>query len=47
MSSMEEYVFSAETESTPSDQVAEPTYIWSLIALMIAIVFYLFLFQII
>jgi hypothetical protein len=44
---MEEYVFSAETEPTPSDAVTEPTYIWSLIALMIAIVFYLFLLQII
>jgi hypothetical protein len=47
ISSMEKYVFSAKEEATPSDQIAEPTYVWNLVALMIAIIFCLFSFQII
>jgi hypothetical protein len=44
---MERYVFSAKEEATPSDQIAEPTYVWNLIALIIAIMFCLFSFEII
>jgi hypothetical protein len=44
---MEKYVFSAEEKSTPPDQIAEPTYVWNLIALIIAIIFCLFSFEII
>jgi len=44
---MEKYLFSAEKEFIPSDQIAEPTYIWNLIALIIAIIFCFFLFRII
>jgi hypothetical protein len=44
---MEKYVCSSEKEFIHSDQIAEPTYIWNLIALIIATIFCLFLFQII
>jgi hypothetical protein len=44
---MEKYVFSAEKESIPSYQIAEPIYVLNLIALIIAIIFCFFLFRII
>jgi hypothetical protein len=47
ISFMERYVFSAKEEATPSDQIAEPTYVWNLIAVIIAIMFCLFSFEII
>ncbi len=42
---MEKNVVLAKEESIPSDQIAEAPYVWNLIALIIAIIFYLFLFQ--
>jgi hypothetical protein len=42
---MEKDIFWAKEEFIPYDQIAEPTYIWSLIALVIAIIFCLFLFR--
>jgi hypothetical protein len=44
---MEKDIFSAKEEFIPFDQIAEPSYIWSLIALIIAIIFCFFLFRII
>jgi hypothetical protein len=44
---MEEDIFSAKEEFNPSDQIAEPPYFWNLIALIVTIIFCLFLFRII
>jgi len=47
MFSMEQDIFSVKEEFIPSDQIAEPSYFWCLIALIIATIFCLFLFRII
>jgi len=44
---MEKYVFSAEKEFIPSDQIGEPINVMNLIALIIAIIFCVVLFRII
>jgi len=44
---MEKYVFSPEKEFIPSDQITEPINVLNLIALIIAIIFCLFLLRII
>jgi len=44
---MEKEIFSAKEEFIPPEQIAEPTYIWNLIALIIAIIFCSFLFRVI
>ena len=42
---MEKNMVLAKEEFIPSDRVAEPSYVWDLIALIVAIIFCLFLFQ--
>ena len=43
---MEKYVFSAEKESIPSDEMAGPTYVLNLTAQVITIILCLFLLRI-
>ena len=44
---MEKDIFSAKEEFIPSDRIAEPLYVWNLIALIITIIFCFFSFRII
>jgi hypothetical protein len=44
---MEKDIFWDKEEFIPSDQIGESSYVWNLIALIIAIIFLLFLFRII
>jgi hypothetical protein len=43
---MEKYVFSAEEEFIPSDEITAPTYVLTLTAQIITIILCVFLFQI-
>ncbi len=44
---MEGYTFSVEEEPIPSDQIAEPINVLNLIAVILAMIFCLFLFRIV